>query len=169
MADRDALDLFAFLGQLNKRDLQAYSKLSDDAKKQAHPLVIMRWLSGTSDPAQIIRLNEFANKYVFALVSEKELLFKLLAAACTGRVSRNNWLKGPGTHSTRLALEAIKAKYQCSDREAKEYLPLLNAADLVLCAEDAGWDKDQIKKLETELGKESGSRGTAKSRSKPKK
>jgi hypothetical protein len=166
----DTLDLFGFLGQLNKRDLQAYAKLSPDAKKAAHPLVIMRWLSGTSDPAQIIRLNEIANAYVFNLGQEKELLFKLLAAACTGRVNRTTWLKGPGSSSTRLALEAIKAKYQCSTREAEEHLPLLAAEDVVLCAEDAGWDKEQLKKLATELGKDDiGTGSTKKVGRKPKK
>jgi hypothetical protein len=162
MADRDAFDLFAFLGALKRRDLQAYAKLSPNAKKAAHPLVIMRWLSGTSDPAQIIRLNEIANMYVFSLGTEKELLFKLLAAACTGRVNRTTWLKGPGSGSTRLAIEAIKAKYECSTREAEEHLVLLSPADVVLCAEDAGWDKEQLKKLTTELGKDDIGTGSAK-------
>ena len=43
MADRDAFDLFAFLGQLNKRNLQAYDQLTDEGKKAAHPLVIIHW------------------------------------------------------------------------------------------------------------------------------
>lgn len=150
LADR-ALDLFKFLGALNKRDLQAYTKLTDEAKKEASALVIQRWLSGTSDPAQIIRLNEVANPYIFALGSEKELLFKLLAAACTGRVNRTSWIKGPGSSTKRLSLVAIEEYYQCSQREAEEYLPRLDASDILRFAEDAGWDKDQIKKLTAEL------------------
>lgn len=169
MADRDAFDLFQFLGQLNKRDLQAYDKLTDEGKKAAHPLVLMRWLTGTSDQAQIVRLNEFANKYVFSLGNEKPLLFKLLAASCTGKVGRNYWLKGPGGSSTRLSLEAIKAKYGCSTREAEHYVGLLDATDILQYAEDAGFDKDQMKKLQAELGKEDGPRSTAKRSSKPKK
>lgn len=167
--NRDAFDLFQFLGQLNKRDLQAYDKLTDEGKKAAHPLVIMRWLSGTSDQAQIVRLNEFANKYVFSLGNEKPLLFKLLAASCTGKTSRTQWLKGPGGSSTRLSLEAIKAKYGCSAREAEHYIKLLAPTDILEYAEDAGWDKDQLKKLQIELGKEDGSRVPAKRSSKQKK
>lgn len=170
MADRDAFDLFAFLGQLNKRDLQAYDKLTEEGQKAAHPLVIMRWLSGTSDPGQIIRLNEFANKYVFSLGTEKALLFKLLGAACTGRVSRNNWIKGPGSTSTRLTVEAIKARFGCSTREAEQHLRFLEPADVLEFAEQAGWDKDQVKKLQVELGKDDdGPRSTAKGSRKPKK
>lgn len=168
--DKDAFDLFAFLGQLNRRDLQAFDKLTEAGQKAAHPLVIMRWLSGTSDEAQIMRLNEFANRYVFSLGTEKPLLFKLLAAACTGKTQRASWIKGPGSKSEKLAIEAIKTQYECSTREAQDYLPLLDPADVVRFAEDAGWDKDQLKKLTTELGKDdTGSGSTPKSRSKSKK
>jgi len=152
--DKESFDLFAFLGQLNKRNLQAYDQLTDEGKKGAHPLVIMRWLAGTSDQAQIIRLNEFANKYVFSLGTEKPLLFKLLAASCTGKVGRNYWIKGPGASGTRLSLEAIKAKYSCSTREAEGYLRLLEPADVLQYAEEAGFDKDQLKKLEMEFDKD---------------
>lgn len=171
MADRGSFDLFAFLGKLNKRDNLAYDKLSEEDKKQAHPLVIMRWLSGTSDQAQIVRLNEFANKYVFSLGSEKPLLFKLLAASCTGRVGRNNWIKGPGTSGVKLSVQAVADKYEVSTRTATEYLEFLDAADVVRCAEDAGWDKDALKKLNAELGKDDdgGSGRAAKSSRKSKK
>lgn len=162
-------DLFAFLGKLNRRDLLAYSNLTPEEQKSVHPFVIMRWLTGTGDQAQIVRLNEFANKYMFSLGTEKELLFKLLAAACTGKTQRVNWLKGPGSKSEKLAIEAIKTQYACSTREAKDYLPLLDAADVVRFAEDAGWDKDAIKKLTTELGKDDGSGSAPKSSRKSKK
>jgi hypothetical protein len=154
MADRDAFDLFHFLGQLNKRNLQAYDKLTPEGQKAAHPFVIMRWLAGTSDEAQIIRLNEFVNKHVFGLGKEKELLFKLLAAACTGKTSRTKWLKGPGSQSKQLALEAIKQWYGCSTREANMYLPRLTSPMILEFGEELGWDKDDMKKLQVELGVE---------------
>ena len=154
--DKSAFDLFAFLGQLNRRDTKAFEKLTEDGQKVAHPLVIMRWLSGTGDRAQIIRLSAFVNRYVFSLGNEKPLLFKLLAAACTGKTARSSWLKGPGSTSTRLALEAIMSQYQCSTREAKGYLPLLETADVIQFAEEAGWDKDVLKKLANELDKDHG-------------
>lgn len=171
MADKDAFDLFALLGQLNRRDMKAFEKLSEGGQKAAHPFVIMRWLSGTSDRAQIVRLNEFANKYMFSLGAEKPLLFKLLAASCTGNTQRASWIKGPTGTSSKLSLEAIKSQFQCSTREAEEYLGMLEPADMLRYAEEAGWSKDEIKKLSTELGKEdgTGSRRAPKSSSKPKK
>lgn len=159
----NTFDLFAFLGRLNRRDMQAYEKLSDDDKKAAHPFVIMRWLSGTSDAAQIVRLNTFVNRYVFSLGAERPLLFKLLAAACTGNTNRTTWIKGPASVSSRLSLEAIKARYRCSTREAQEYLGMLEPADVLQYAEDAGWTKEELKKLTLEMGKDDGSRsGSAK-------
>lgn len=151
MIDRDAFDLFHFLGQLSKRDLQAFEKLTPEGQKAAHPFVIMRWLSGTKDRAQIVRLNTFANPYMFSLGNEKPLLFKLLAASCTGKQGRYQWSKGPGSSGTKLAVEAIKAKYDCNAREANGYLELLEPADIMGYAEDAGWEKDQIAKLKKEL------------------
>lgn len=169
-ADRDSFDLFALLSKLNRRDMKAYASLSEEGKKAAHPLILMRWLSGTSDAGQIVRLNTFVNKYVFALANEKELLFKLLAASCTGNTQRASWIKGPGRKSSKLAILAISQQYTCSSREAEQYLELLEPEDVVRYAEDAGWEKDALKKLSTELGKDDdGSRSPTKSRSKPKK
>ncbi len=171
MQSRDAFDLFNFLGKLNRRDLQAYDNLTLEGKKAASPLVIMRWLSGTSDQAQIVRLNTFANRYIFSLGKEPTLLFKLLAASCTGNTRRVAWIKGPGGGSRRLAAQAVMDRYEISSREVQDYLSVLSAADIVECAEAAGWEKDQLKKLTTELGKDddTGSRPSAKSSRKPSK
>lgn len=165
----EKLDLFPFLSRLNRRDMSAYDNLTEDQKKEASALVIMRWLSGTSDPAQIVRLNAFANKYIFSLGNEKGLLFKLLAASCTARASRNSWLKGPSSKSSKLAIEAIKQNFQCSTREAKDYQGLLSSADILRYAEDAGWETAQLKKLTTELGKDDEQGSAPPSRRKPKK
>lgn len=126
-----------------------YDRLSDDGKKAAAPFVIMRWLSGTSDPAQIVRLNTFVNPYAFALGQEKALLFKLLAAATTHKPKRYYWLKGPGVTSNKLSLEVVKQYYGWSTREAQ--LQSFEAPDLVTMAEELGWDADQLKKLKKEL------------------
>lgn len=149
--------------------MHAYDNLTTEGKKAASPLVIMRWLTGTSDQAQIVRLNAFANKYIFSLGKEPALLFKLLAASCTGNTSRTTWLKGPGSGARKLSAQAVMDRYEISSREVQDYLSVLSAADIVECAEAAGWEKDQLKKLTTELGKDDdiGSRGTAKSSRKP--
>jgi len=156
VADRDAFDLFAGLDSLTAGDLNWYDKLSDDGKKAAAPFVIMRWLAGTSDPAQIVRLNTFVNPYAFSLGQEKALLFKLLAAATTHKLKRYYWLKAPGGTSNKLSLEVTKQYYGWSTREAE--LQPIEPDDLITMAEELGWDNDQLKKLKAEVEKDDAGR-----------
>ena len=52
-------DLFAALGQLSKRDMHWFDKQDEDTKKAASAFIMQRWMTGTSDIAQIIRINTF--------------------------------------------------------------------------------------------------------------
>lgn len=162
----EGLDLFAFLGQLSKRDMAAYDRLSDEAKRAAAPFTGMRWMTGTSDAAQIVRINTFVNPYVFSLGKEKALLFKLLAASATGKTGRYFWQRGPGAKTERLRLEVIKAYYAVSTREAVDYS--IDPQTIMDMAEELGWDEDELKKLKAEVAKD-GSGSTEKLGSKPKK
>lgn len=146
---REAFDLFAALDSLTAGDLNWYSNLSPEGKKVAAPFVIMRWLTGTSDPAQIVRINTFVNPYAFSLGAEKDLLFKLLAASTTHRPKRYYWLKAPGGKNNKLALEVVKEYYGWSTREAQ--LQGFEAGDIIAMAEELGWDQEQLKKLKKEL------------------
>lgn len=147
--DKDAFDLFAGLESLTAGNFEWYAKLSDEGKKAAAPFVIMRWLSGTSDAAQIVRLNTYANQYMFSLGAEKELLFKLLAATTTRRPKRYYWQKPPGSKVKKLSLEVAKEYYGWSAREAS--MQEIDKNDLLEMAAEIGWDNDQISKLKKEL------------------
>lgn len=151
-------DLFQGLADLSKRDLRWYEGLSDEDQKAALPFVITRWMTGTSDQAQIVRINTFVNPYVFSLSTEKGLLFSLLAAAATGKSKRYTWLKAPGAKAaTKLRLEVIKRYYDVSTREATGYADIIDADDIMMMAEECGLDKDELAKLKKEVGDGSGS------------
>lgn len=153
-----SFDLFEGLAKLSSRDLQWYDKLSPEDQKAASPFVMARWMTGTSDQAQLIRINTFVNPYGFSLGQEKPLLFKLLAAAATGKSKRYQWLKSPGAKSTtKLRLEAIKQYYEVSTREANVYAETISAEDIVAMAEELGWEADELKKLKKEVDDGSGS------------
>jgi hypothetical protein len=145
----EAFDLWAFLSTLSKRDLQAYEKLTAEAQRGVAPFVLMRWMTGTSDAAQIMRLNTFVNPYAFSLGGEKALLCKLLAAAATGKNGRYSWLKGPGSKGEKLRMEVIKEYYSVSAREASDYK--ISSDDIMLMSEELGWDDEKTKKLKKEL------------------
>ena len=153
-----SFDLFDGLHQLSKRDLQWYDKLSEEDKKAASPFVIARWMTGTSDPAQIIRLNTFVNPYCFSLGQDKALLFKLIAAAATGKTTRYQWLKSPGSKKAmKLSVTALSQYYDVSTREAALYLKTVNKEDIIEIAEQLGWEKDELTKLKKEVSDEQGS------------
>lgn len=154
-----AIDLFPSLNELGKkRNGQWYADLSPEDKKTAHAFVIARWLTGTSDPAQIVRINTFANPYLFALGEDKELLFKLLAAACTGSTGRYTWMKGPVSGgSSALKVKAISQYYDVTLRDAERYLVNTSHDTIIEMAEELGWDKDEMAGLNKELGNGSGS------------
>lgn len=152
-----AFDLFEGLEKLSGGDQLWYDKLSAEDKKAASPFVIGRWMTGTLDQAQLIRLNTFVNPYIFSLGQEKALLFKLLAAAATGKSKRYQWLKAPGAKAaTKLRGEVIKQYYEVSGREAALYT-LISANDIIEMAEELGWDRDELAKLKKEVGDGSGS------------
>lgn len=149
------LDIFKLLGDLNSPKAgDIYEKLSDDERKGFAPLVVMRWMSGTSDERQIILLNEFVNPYVFPLGKHPHLLMQLLQVASSKTSKRYAWL---GIKSKKKQVEAyrvIQEYFELSTREAKTY-SLPPAEELLKMAEELGWQKDEIAKLQKEL-KENG-------------
>lgn len=163
-----AIDLFASLGEIGKkRNQQWYTNLSEEDQKTAHPFVIGRWLTGTSDPAQIVRINTFVNPYLFSMGKDKDLLFKLLAASCTGSTARYRWIKGPASaSSTAMAAQVMADYYEVTTREAVRYLDNTSHDTIIEMAEELGWDKEAMTKLKKELGNGSGSVEKSSSKSK---
>lgn len=151
-----AFDLFEGLARLSRGDHQWYDNLSEEDKKAASPFVIGRWMTGTSDQAQLVRLNTFVNPYVFSLGQDKSLLFKLLASAATGKSGRYSWLKAPSAKkATKLRLEVIKQFYGASSREAATYS--VSPEDILEMAEALGWEKEELTKLKKEVSDGPGS------------
>jgi len=148
------LDLFGLLGRLDKKDYQLWNRYNDEEKKEISPLIIMRWLSGVNDKRQIIFLNELVNQLVFSLGDHKDLLLKLLAVANSGVPRRYFWLSMKPTadkHGAKRSTEVIENYYQCSPKEAKEYLRLLSKEDVVEIAENIGMQKEEIQLIKKEF------------------
>lgn len=149
-----ALDIFAVLDKLNQGDLHLWEKLTEEERKGFSPYIVTRWLSGTSDPMQIIFVNELVNSQIFQLgPSHTELICKLMACCGNRKRQRFQWIadsKG-GKKSSSLALEVLKEYYEYSTREAKEALDVLSSADIYELAEEIGWQPDELKKLKKEL------------------
>lgn len=148
-------DIFEVLGNLNKKNHQYYTGLTEEEQKSIAPLVLMRWLSGTSNPLQIVLLNEVVNPFVFSLQKHKTLLFDLMCVCTTGKFQKYNWLKANSARQPGrpLATAIICQYYGYSVTQAQEVLSLFTSDEIISIAEGLGKQKDEITKLKAELKK----------------
>lgn len=153
MSKERKVDLFVVLDKLSKKDQTYYCSLSEEDQKEILPILIMRWLSGTSNAYQVFLINEIVNTYVFSLHKHKELLVNLLLTSTSGKGSRYNWLKTKSKKgmTAPLTCKLITNYYQISSRQAIDYLKLLEEIDIIGYAEELGYQQDDIKKIKTEL------------------
>lgn len=147
------LDLFNTLGQLSKKNINTYSDLSDDDKKAFQPLVIMKWLSGTSNPAQVFFLNELVNPYVFSLHKHKGLLARLMTVTTTGNTQRYKWTKSKSKagSSTPKTIDLICEYFTYGSKHAVEVLAILSDDEILSFAEQLGRQPDDTKIIKKEL------------------
>lgn len=148
------LDIFRLLSDIdNPRSGDIYDKLTEDERKGFAPLVVMRWMTGTSDERQIMLLNEFANPNIFALSDHPQLLMQLLQLSSSKKSKRYAWLGVKSQKKHVECFEVLKQYFGISEKEAKTY-SLPPQEELMQMAEELGWDKDKIAKLKKELKNE---------------
>ena len=129
-----------------------FNSLTEQEQKELHPLVVSRWLSGTSDPAQIVLLNEFVNPYIFPLHTHKALLVNLLVCSTTGS-GRCKWTKAKGKRTAKqpTVTRVVKETYGYNTRDALDALTILSNEDIMEMAEFLGYQPDDIKLIKKEL------------------
>lgn len=147
------LDLFQTLNKLSVKDQKFFHGLSDEEKKDFLPLILMRWMSGTKDPRQIIFLNELANPYVFALHKYKDILADLLTISSSGSSQRYTWLKVKSKKGTKTptACKVIAEYYGYNQKHAQDALNLLTVEQILAYAEQLGYQSDEIAKIKKEM------------------
>ncbi len=147
------LEIFRVLGELDKKNIKFFDSLSEEEKKAFQPLVVSRWLSGTSSKQQLFLLNEIVNQYVFALCNHKALLYKLMIICTTGRLQRYAWNKQLSKGSSHpFTIKAIQQYFGYSSKDAEKVINLLSNDDISLMAEESGWQDEDLNKLRKELG-----------------
>jgi len=151
MTKKFALDIFKLLEDIGSKG-DAYARLTDDEKKGFAPVVVQRWLTGVKDERQIIALNSFANKHVFALGKHPHLL-SLVFQACVSKVPRRYFWLGVKSKSKKpLRDEVLKQRFEWSSNELRKQGPLsFTPTEIMQLAEELGWQKEDITKLKKEL------------------
>ena len=147
------LNIFEVLGKINSQNHQYYPSLSEEEQKAIAPLVLMRWLTGTTDARQIYFLNELVNPFVFSLAQHKQLLFDLMVVCSSGKSRRYVWKKAKGKNSSKHpnATKVIQDYFGYSSSKAQESLPLLSTETILNYAEELGTQPDVIKLIKKEL------------------
>lgn len=150
-------DIFKILERLSVKDKEFFDVMSPEDLKALHPLVLMRWMSGTTDARQIFFLNEISNVMVFPLTKHKQLLLNLLMISSSGKTKRYFWNKPKNNKktSTPHTVELIKKHFGYSTLEAKDALLLLKDEDILGYAAYHGYQPTEAKAIAKELNERS--------------
>ena len=153
MATERKLDIFRVLAAADNKDTTFYDKLTVEEEKAFVPLVVARWMSGTSSAKQVYFLNELVNPFVFSLSNHKQLLWDLLTICNVGKKQRYVWNALPGKKNTSkpTAARVVKEYYGYSMSEAVNALPMFTREDLITLAEELGWQSEDIAKIKKEV------------------
>lgn len=179
-AQKKKLDIFRLLEAVDKRDLNFYSKLTDEEKKGFAPIVAMRWLSAISDWSEppkklfgnansaneyyLISTNAYVNKHLWDsnLTGHPELVYQLMAICGAGmntnlnkkgELSTNHqWIAGFKRGKTSKFVEFIKQYYPLASSKELEYLIEINSQEqLIELVNESGLQDDEVKVLVKEI------------------
>lgn len=94
----DPLNIFNELKNIDKRNFDFFSELTDEQKKQIAPYVIMRWASIAEDNSglndyYLQAINQIVNLNYWQISSHKELVWKLLCITGSEMTVKRNWIK----------------------------------------------------------------------------
>ena len=147
------LDIFRVIENIDLKNQDFFAGLTEEEKKAFHPLVVMRWLTGTRNPAQIVFINSVVNPYVFDLANHKELLYKLMVVCSTGTKQRYSWTKSKKVSTRPISERVVAETFSMSLNHARDALVLLDRDTIVEYAQCLGYQQEELMKLDKDLNK----------------
>lgn len=107
--------IFDTLDALQTKQSAKVTRLPAEQKRTLHPFVLMKWLASSTNPNQVLAINEFANEYIHTVTQlDRDAGYELLAACTSGRKERLAWRKRPPVKKqedirSRILIEAFGA------------------------------------------------------------
>ena len=141
--------IFDILRNIDERNYQYFSTLSDADKKQAG-FMMLKWMSCTNDPTKALMVNATGNKLMFKLSKYPEMCYHMLAACGNGREEFYTYRKKKPKPTKRpITVSMLMEFYNVSTRDAIEDSESMDVESMVIIANELGrWDE------ETKLRKE---------------
>lgn len=150
MSNRN-VDIFSILNKINIKQNKFYETLTKEEYNSIHPYVLMKWMSGTYDENQILKLNHFVNPYIFSLSRNKNVLYDLLISVAPGNNKRYKWVKKNKQQNKSESINVVKEFFGYSTRKAKESMPIFDRETILDMANQLGYDDNSIKKINKEM------------------
>ncbi len=154
------LDIFGLLDNINLKNHDFYNNLPEEQRKEVHPLVVMRWLTGCgykeSNPAmQLYLLNEYTNPFVFLLSKHPNLLLHLMMISSSGKAFRYKFISKINKRGSKYpkTSEIIKSIFHYNSGDAQEAIEILDKKTIISMAEGLGYQDNEIKVIKKELKK----------------
>lgn len=148
----DNISIFDALEQINRRNYSWFLSLTDKQQKGLAPIVLARWLSGSSS-TQVLIVDEVLNPYVFSLYKHPYLLWLLMCTCSVTKYQRYNWIKKTATSTNHpKSIGCIQQYFGYSITKAKQVFNTINKDDILLMADDMGYDQHQLNEISYELG-----------------
>lgn len=134
-------DLFSILNDITYSK-KAYSKFSESERKEINPFMINRYISFNPDYLELVNFIQFIP------YDRRESYYKIY---CDFLPKKKLWLKyvkkGKKDVNQEELLNKISFYYQCSKREAKDYLQLLSPEIIKNILKELSLSDKEIKKL----------------------
>lgn len=161
MTTKHKNNIFEVLGHLNNKDAEYYSKLPEDQQKAIVPLLLQRWMTGTSDARQIFLINEVVNPFVFSLFRHRQLLWQLLSVVGPGKFAKYTWMsqKSEAGQNKPVSTQVVADYYKYSLKHARDAVKLLTYEQVVDLAQELGHQPDVLAKIKKEYGVSGGKSG----------
>lgn len=137
---------------IDNHELNYYSNLSDEDKKQFNSWLIMRFTSsvnGSLAPHYLMAVNEFVNKDYQVLYKHTELIWKLLCVCGVGKKQFHPWIKPPRSRVAKDKIsEFILSLYPTMKRDEVELFKQITPIDeLIDLAKKAGFNDKEAEEL----------------------
>lgn len=145
------------LCELINGNVEYFNHLSDNDLKSISPYLFMLWGIGINIDRDFhnIALNEYVNKHFFSISSKhKKLLIALLCKSLYEPGAKLNYIIKKHQNNKKVSVDVIMETYNYNINHAKEALELLSVDQLIVMAENLGYDNEKIKTIKREFNKE---------------